>query len=134
MEVKELRIYQVSEQLSDLIWNIYDQWPDKAKKTIGIQAIRAADSISANIAEGFGRFHYRDKLMFYYYARGSFEETKSWIRKMNRRNLLNADDKAITVSLINNLGPLLNAFIKGAKRIADSRKRSEAQIEGTPQP
>ncbi|MBA4411197.1 MAG: four helix bundle protein [Bacteroidota bacterium] len=47
-----------------------------AQKTIGAQFIEAADSISANIAEGFGRYHKKDKIKFYYYSRGStFEST-----------------------------------------------------------
>ncbi|MDO9548811.1 MAG: four helix bundle protein [Candidatus Marinimicrobia bacterium] len=41
------------------------------------QIRRAAPSISANIAEAFGRNHIADKINFYYYARGSAMETQS---------------------------------------------------------
>ncbi|HRS38870.1 MAG TPA: four helix bundle protein, partial [Bacteroidia bacterium] len=67
-DVTQFLVYQYAEQLSDVFWEEYDKWPKKVQMTIGLQIIRAADSISANIAEGFGRFHYRDRLRFYYCA------------------------------------------------------------------
>ena len=48
---------------------------EKAKRTVGYQIIRSADSIAANIAEGYGRYSPKDKANFYRYSRGSFEET-----------------------------------------------------------
>ncbi|MBW2171114.1 MAG: four helix bundle protein [Deltaproteobacteria bacterium] len=63
------------------------------KATIGKQLVRAADSISANLAEGHGRYHFNDRLNFCYYARGSLEETKSWISKATRRGLMPPEDE-----------------------------------------
>ena len=53
--VYELDVYTLSEQLSDLIWYDFDKWSKKVQNTIGYQIIRSADSIAANIAEGYGR-------------------------------------------------------------------------------
>jgi four helix bundle protein len=47
----------------------------------------------------------------YLYSRGSFEETKCWLRKAFRRNLIDADEKQKITEIINELGPKLNAFI-----------------------
>ncbi|MEE4359014.1 MAG: four helix bundle protein [Desulfococcaceae bacterium] len=74
-------VYNLAEKLSDLIWYAYDKWTEKAKRTMGYQIIRSADSIAANIAEGYGRYTPSDRKNFYRYARGSFEETKAWLRK-----------------------------------------------------
>ncbi len=52
---ENLEIYQVSENLSDKIWEIVLKWNRLAQDTIGKQLIRSADSIGANIAEGSGR-------------------------------------------------------------------------------
>ncbi len=71
----ELEVYILSEELSNLIWEMVKNWNYFEKRTIGNQLVRAADSISANLAECHGRFHYKDKQKFGYYARGSFEET-----------------------------------------------------------
>ena len=83
-EVTDLRIYNLAEMLSDKIWHQYDAWPIKAQRTIGYQIIDSSDSIAANIAEGFGRYTSPDKKRFYHFARGSFEETKCWLRKASR--------------------------------------------------
>jgi four helix bundle protein len=73
--VYELDVYRLAEELSDLTWDAYDTWGAKAQQTIGCQIIRPADSIAANIAEGYGRYTPADRRKFYLYARGSFEET-----------------------------------------------------------
>ncbi len=111
-EIYEYDVYRLAEELSDLVWNAFDQWPVKARNTMGYQVIRAADSIAANIAEGFGRFTPADRRTFYRYARGSFEETKAWLRKAIRRKLISSPDEIKRYKdLIAELGPKLNAFI-----------------------
>jgi len=111
----ELDVYILSEKFSDKIWNDFDKWPEKVQRTIGYQIIRSSDSIAANISEGYGRFTPGDRKLFYRYARGSFEETKTWLRKLIRRKIVNLDDIKEYESLINELGPKLNAFISSTK-------------------
>ena len=55
-EIYELDVYKLAETLSDLIWYAFDEWSEKVKKTIGYQIIKSADSIAANLAEGYGRY------------------------------------------------------------------------------
>ena len=88
LKVEDLDVYQMAEGLADKVWNICIAWDYFAKDTIGKQLVRAADSISANLAEGHGRFHFKDRLNFCYYARGSLEETKSLLSKARRRKLI----------------------------------------------
>ena len=115
-EVYELDIYQLAEQLSDLVWYDFDKWDTKVKNTIGYQVIRSTDSISANIAEGFGRYSSADRKRFYLYSRGSFEETKAWLRKLIRRSILTEIDSSKYKKIIDELGPKLNAFISKTKQ------------------
>jgi len=49
-EIHELDVYKLSEDLSDLIWYAFDEWSEKAQRTIGYQIIRSSDSIAANLA------------------------------------------------------------------------------------
>lgn len=114
-EVFELDVYRLAEELSDLIWFAYDRWDGKVQHTLGQQAIRAVDSIAANIAEGYGRFTPADRRKFYLYSRGSFEETKCWLRKAFRRNIISAAEVDVYKKLIDELGPKLNAFIKATR-------------------
>ncbi|MBY0436256.1 MAG: four helix bundle protein [Cyclobacteriaceae bacterium] len=111
----DLDVYKLAEKLSDMIWYDYDKWPEKAQKTIGYQIIRSSDSISANLAEGYGRFTAPDRKKFYRYSRGSFEETKAWLRKVIRRELIRKERVDEYNKIIQELGPKLNAFINSTK-------------------
>ena len=114
-EIYELDVYKLAEKLSDMIWHEYDNWPSKAQYTIGHQIIRSADSIAANIAEGYGRFTPADRKRFYHFSRGSFEETKAWLRKALRRKIINPSMSDEFKIVIDELGPKLNAFIRSTK-------------------
>ncbi len=75
-ELEEIEVYQLAVALADRIWEIVSSWSHFARDTVGKQMVRAADSIAANVAESYGRYHYGDKLNFLYYSRGSLYETK----------------------------------------------------------
>ena len=117
MALVELDVYRLSEKLSDLIWFAYDHWPEKAQRTIGLQIIRSSESIAANLAEGYGRYTPADRRRFYMFSRGSFEETKAWLQKASRRNLISQPEMELFTTLINELGPKLNGFINSTKSI-----------------
>lgn len=114
-EVYELDAYKLAEKLSDLIWFAFDEWSKKIQNTTGYQIIRSADSISANIAEGYGRYHCADKKKFYIYSRGSFEETKGWLRKHIRRKIILKNQQEEYKAIIDELGPKLNGLINSMK-------------------
>lgn len=107
-EVYELDVYRLAEKISDMIWVNFDHWSEKAQRTVGYQI----DSIAANLAEGYGRYSSKDKANFYRYSRGSFEETKCWLRKAARRQLITQDETEMYRKIIDELGPKLNAFIR----------------------
>src|SRR5690349_11406329 len=85
---QNLRVYQISEQLADEIWEIVGKRENFAKDTIGKQLMRSVDSIGANIAEGEGRGSYQDNRRFIKIARGSLQETQHWLRRAFKRGLL----------------------------------------------
>ena len=116
-KIYELDVYCLAEALSDLLWYDFDEWSKKTQNTIGYQIIRSSDSIAANLAEGYGRYTMPDRKKFYLYARGSFEETKSWLRKAIRRKVISSKSKIEKYQkIINELGPKLNAFINKTKK------------------
>ncbi|MBL8830640.1 MAG: four helix bundle protein [Planctomycetaceae bacterium] len=120
---QNLAVYRIAEELSDAIWEIVLKWQGLPRDTIGKQLIRAADSIGANIAEGCGRFSTNDNRRFIRIARGSLLETQHWLRRAYRRQLLTAEQTAMIQSLIEQLGPKLNAYMKsiGRKSSHDSQ-------------
>lgn len=91
--LKKCPAFVNSFKLGEMVWMIVEKWPYFAKITIGEQFIRAIDSIAANLAEGYGRYHFLDKIKFYYYSRGSALEGLTWLAKSYKRNLLNEKDK-----------------------------------------
>ncbi|MBW1858739.1 MAG: four helix bundle protein [Deltaproteobacteria bacterium] len=112
MQLKDLEVYRLAEELSDIVWNVVLRWDYFYKITTGKQMVEAADGIAANIGEGYGRYHYKENRNFCYYARGSLEETKVWLRKSVRRGLLDLADHPDLAEIMNILPKQLNAYIK----------------------
>ncbi len=88
LELKDISAYRIAFDLSNYVWDIVIKWNYFAKDTVGKQLIKAVDSISANIAEGFGRYFKKDKVNFYRYSYGSIAESLDWIEKADKRGLL----------------------------------------------
>ncbi|HZV07410.1 MAG TPA: four helix bundle protein [Gemmataceae bacterium] len=86
--VESKRVYQRAEAIADQFWELIMTWEWFAKRTVGLQLAKAADSIGANIAEAGGRFHPGDVRNFFYFARGSLRETKYWLRRGIQRGLI----------------------------------------------
>ncbi len=108
--LEDLKVLRVVEEMVDDIWKVVITWDTFSKNTMGKQLTSAADSIGANIAEAFGRFHYGDKLNFLYYARGSLFETKYWINRAAERNLLPPFQIQKYTLQLNDVGRILNSF------------------------
>ena len=109
---EDLDVYKLAEDLGDRIWDIVIGWPAFARNTLGYQLVKAADSIGANIAEGFGRFHFAENRQFARVSRGSLYETRHWIRRAYKRDLLKKDEINGLTDLHSELAPRLNAYIR----------------------
>ncbi|WP_420388169.1 four helix bundle protein [Roseivirga sp.] len=112
MKLEELNIYKSADMISDKIWGIVEEWDYYRKDTLGKQLVRAADSISANIAEGYGRYFFKENRNFCYYSRGSLLETKNWLGKAYRRNLIKSDFYFSMIKELEDLHKSLNGYIK----------------------
>lgn len=108
---QELQVYQLAEQISNEVWFIVLSWDFFAKDTVGKQLVRSVDSIGANIAEGNGRYNYKDNQRFIKIARGSLHETRHWLRLACARHLLTREQIERIKPLIDELSPKLNAYL-----------------------
>jgi four helix bundle protein len=117
-EFENLRIYQLAEELADLAWRVVGTWGRLAQETVGIQLIKSADSIGANIAEGSGRGSPAEKRRFAKIARGSLFEVKHWLRRAYKRQLLGENEVKVFQKLIEELTPKLSAYINSIWRIS----------------
>jgi four helix bundle protein len=98
---------------------ILPKLPPDEKWAMGSQLRRSVQSIPANIAEGHGRFYYQDNVRFYYIARGSLEETLSYLTLAGKLTYLTEQDLASLLSNIRELRRMLNGYIsylKNSKR------------------
>jgi four helix bundle protein len=111
----DLRILQSAEAVADDLWKLVSTWDKFAKDVVGKQLARAADSIGANIAESYGRFHFGDKINFLYYARGSLFETKYWLNRCFARNLITKKQLENYAQTLTSIGRQLNAFTNSLK-------------------
>ncbi|MEM8829730.1 MAG: four helix bundle protein [Cyanobacteria bacterium P01_G01_bin.19] len=112
---EKLEIYQLSERLADEIWAIASKWQYFEKDTVGKQIIRSADNIGANIAEGNGRYNYKDNQRFIQIARGSLNETRHWLRRAYTRKLLNTEEIERLRPIIEELTLKLNGYLRYLK-------------------
>jgi four helix bundle protein len=110
--LEDLEVYKLAESFSDEIWLIVSTWDHFAKDTVGKQIVRSADSIGANIAEGCGRYHFKENRNFCFFSRGSILETKGWLIKSKNRNLVNEDQFNSLFEKLQSTHLKLNAYLK----------------------
>jgi len=109
--LEDFKVYNQAMVLSDEVWSIVTSWPYFEKQTMGKQLVRAMDSITANLSEGLGRYHFGEARVFSYYSRGSLFETKTWLSKAYSRNLISQDQYQKLNSDLNRIARMLNAYI-----------------------
>ena len=132
LKFEELRVLQAAEAVADGIWRQVVRWDPFAREVVGGQMARAGDSIGANIAEAFGRFHYGEKLQFLYYARGSLFEAKYWLNRAQTRDLMPSAQVQDYASQLTDLARQLNSFAQSLKdQRRASHKRSSTARETT---
>ncbi len=112
LKLEDIKAYMIATNLSDYIWKIVTEWEWFNKRTLGTQYVDSTDSISANIAEGFGRYHKKDKQKFYYNARGSVYESAHWTKKAYGRKLITEKEKDHILEELRKLPKEINFLIK----------------------
>ena len=111
--LKDLEVHKFARELSTLGWEIYNGLDWETKQINGVQFIKSTDSVGANIAEGYSRFHYLDKIKFFYNSRGSLTEANDhWIELLKERNKVNGTNYRKYKAIAIKLSVKLNNFIK----------------------
>lgn len=113
IKLEDLEVYKLSRELSRLGWEIYSKLNWQNRKIIGDQFIESIDSVGANIAESYGRFHYLDRIRFLYNSRGSlFESINHWLGLLLERGIV-SNDEFLDLKLISDkLSLKLNNYIQ----------------------
>ena len=94
MSILNIRVYVLAGEISDEIAQIVTKWPVMHQQTLGNQMIRAADSVSNNIAEGYGRTSTGERIQFFMYSDASISETRNCLMRAHARDLIDAETNA----------------------------------------
>lgn len=129
--LEELEVFQIAEKVCDRYWEIVQGWNEHARVTVGRQLVRAADSIGANIAESYGRYHFGERIQFLYYARGSIYETKFWNRRAKARSLITQETADGALRVLDDLALKLNTLIRYTKTRKSRSKLAEPPVQYT---
>ncbi len=110
--LQELEVYQLARKMSKIAWKIYQALAWQDKKIMGDQFIESTDSVGANIAEGYSRFHYLDRIKFYYNARASLAEScDHWLELLKERDKIKDANYQKIQRIKEKLSLKLNNFI-----------------------
>ena len=110
-----ISVYQKAISVADDIWEDVLKWGKFPKDNIGGQIVRAVDSVAANIAEGYGRYNYGEKIRFYYFSRGSLYESQFWIKRAYVRKLIQKEKVIEYLLIFQVINKELNKLIKACK-------------------
>jgi len=114
-EFTDLKVWQVGHELAITIYFITKKFPKEEMYLLVSQMRRCAISITSNIAEGFGRKSYKEKVQFYYLAQGSLTELKNQILLAKEVGYLTTEDFSKLLELANETHKILQGLIKSSK-------------------
>lgn len=118
---KELLVWQKSMELTLLIYDISDKFPQREIYGLTSQMRRSAVSIPSNIAEGQERNHPKEFIQFLGMASGSIAELETQLIIAFRRNYVAEGEYEKCASLISEVGKMLNGLIRSiSKNMLDS--------------
>ena len=113
-DYKDLEIWQLAVKIIVKVYRLLRTYPKDEKYGIIAQVKDAVVSIASNIAESYGRFHYKDRIKFLYNARGSLLETENHLlisRELGFVNKTNHDLQPEILHDLTNLSVKLNNYI-----------------------
>lgn len=111
LKLNDIEAFRISFHLSNYVWDAVIKWNGFSQRTVGEQFVRAVDSISANIAEGFGRYGKKDKIKFCRYGQGSLSESLNWNEKSKIRKLVSNEEYKYIFAELQKLPKAINALI-----------------------
>jgi four helix bundle protein len=117
---EELECYQVARKLRVALVKLAKTLPADEKFRLTDQLVRASRSVTANIAEGFGRHHHTENLQYCRQARGSLSECLDHLNAALDEELITSEDYHSYRAQIEESWRLLNGYIGYLKRCADS--------------
>ena len=111
-----LEVYQMATKLRRDIFDLVKTFPNEEKFRLSDQLIRSTRKCPAQIAEGYGRFHYQENIQFCRIARGSLAESIDHLNVAHECSYIDKPTHTRMVSEIETLTRMLNGYISYLKR------------------
>ncbi len=122
--LQDLEVYRLARRLSSMAWEIYRRLTFQQRKVWGDQMLSAVDSVGANIAEGYARFHYLEKIRFYYISRASLSEgVEHWIDLGFERGIVSDQEFELFNQIRRDIQVKLNNMIKSTYSAKNQLKK-----------
>src|SRR6266513_3624703 len=124
---EDLEVYKVAREFRKAMYAVNRRLPDFEKYELGSQIRRASGSLTNNMAEGHGRFHYPDQIRFFLHSRGSVEELVDDLNICLNENYLSSDEVAKLKEQACGVLILINGYL----RYLRSRSSTVRESDGT---
>jgi four helix bundle protein len=111
-DFKELDVWQVAREFRNEMYKVARSLPDFEKFALATQMRRAACSVTANIAEGFGRFSYQENAQFCRQGRGSVFELRDHLTTCVDQGYLSAAEGERLDAVAQRTARLLNGYVR----------------------
>lgn len=113
---EDLSVWQTARELRRRFSDLAGQLPSAERFRLADQVLRASRSVTANIAEGYGRFHYQENIQFCRQARGSLFELIDHLTVLQDEGLLDEGEFGSLRSDTFQVIRMLNGYVKYLRR------------------
>lgn len=112
---EDLEAWKKAIELAVEVYTITKRYPKEEMFALTNQMRRASTSVSANLAEGCGRYNFKEKLQFYRIANGSLLEVKSFCYLSEKLEYMSTEQLKEILDLILSCQKLISALIRGVR-------------------
>jgi len=122
---EDLEVYKGAREFRKAMYAVTRRLPDFEKYELGSQVRRAAVSLTNNMAEGHGRFHYPDQIRFFLHSRGSLEELVDDLNTCLDENYLSSDQVAKLKEQARGVLILINGYLRYLRNRSSTVRESD---------
>jgi four helix bundle protein len=126
---EDLEVYKAAREFRKAMYAVTCRLPDFEKYDLASQIRRASVSLTNNMAEGHGRYHYPDQTRFFFHSRGSLEELVDDLNVCLDENYLSHNEVAKLKEQAREVLILINAYLRFLRRCSSTVRESEVDSQ-----
>src|SRR6266404_831340 len=136
---EDLEVYKIAREFRKAMYGVTRRLPDFEKYDLASQIRRASVSLTNNMTEGHGRFHYPDQIRFFLHSRGSLQELVDDLNICLDEKYLSSDEVAKLKEQARGVLILINGYLRYLRSRSSSVRESDGAdselieaVEGLP--